>query len=141
MEFNNFCLTRSYYLFYRASTYIFKIICKNQGRLGPISLQFAPEIDTDDTKTENFDVEKNMKRGVVDFAALVGNNDSAFQGEDLETKWKREQKEREERAKAAVDLAREKGLELPPMVIDDTTSGDSIDNNDVEVGKGMFDGW
>ena len=104
-------------------------------------MQFAPEIDTDDTKTENFDVEKNMKRGVVDFAALVGNNDSAFQGEDLETKWKREQKEREERAKAAVDLAREKGLELPPMVIDDTTSGDSIDNNDVEVGKGMFDGW
>ena len=108
------------------------------GRLGPIALQFAPDVESEEEY--NYDVEKNMKRGVVDYSTLVGASSGRYVGEDPEAKKIREQNEREQRAEAALNLAKEKGLELPP-IISDKEEGQSIEEDNNEVGKGMFDGW
>jgi len=130
------------------------------GRLGPIALQFAPPLpstspndDENYNHEDTYNVEKNIKRGIVDYSALVGGGPKSKHSiqEDIEAKKLREAKEREDRAKAAVELANQKGLELPPMVTDDEIEindhekddkpKSSIDKRTEEVGKGMFDGW
>ena len=122
------------------------------GRLGPIALQFAPE-ETNESEDE-YNVEKNMKRGVVDYSAWVSGGGSTLTAEDdWQSQQLRQEQERQELAKAAVELAKEKGLELPPMVQkqvdqeeketekeeDGSDSGSDIATP--EIGKGLFDGW
>jgi hypothetical protein len=53
-----------------------------------------------------------------------------------------EEEEREERAQKAMQMAKERGLGLPPMVeekLDGNESSDDVKESD--VGKGLFDGW
>lgn len=102
------------------------------GRLGQIALQFAPETIDEDVSVE-YDVEMNMKRGIVDYSALVG---GGLDREGWEEQKKRQEEEIIERANVAKELAGKKGLELPPVVMDEEGEGGSS-----EVGKGMFDGW
>lgn len=129
------------------------------GRLGPIALQFAPPVpssnannDQSNSRNEDtYNVEKNIKRGIVDYSALVGGGpkNTYTVKEDLQARQLREEQEKQDRAKAAVELANQKGLELPPMILEDEHRNDdtedkpksSIDKRTEEIGKGMFDGW
>lgn len=101
------------------------------GRLGRIALQFAPEVRDDGTVVEDgFDVERHVRRGVADFSAAVGDR--------LEDKRREEEEARTRKARAALETARERGLELPPT----SKERENKDDEDVSaVGKGMFDGW
>eukprot|EP00531_Pseudo-nitzschia_arenysensis_P001266 CAMPEP_0116152166 /NCGR_PEP_ID=MMETSP0329-20121206/20502_1 /TAXON_ID=697910 /ORGANISM="Pseudo-nitzschia arenysensis, Strain B593" /LENGTH=554 /DNA_ID=CAMNT_0003648861 /DNA_START=161 /DNA_END=1825 /DNA_ORIENTATION=- len=93
------------------------------GRMGPISLQIAPETEEDGGQL-------NVPIGD---GTILGkqSNDGGFDAEF-------EREAQEERARIALETAKERGLELPPIV-----DGSVDDNEDVEadVGKGMFDGW
>jgi ribosome biogenesis GTPase A len=88
-----------------------------QGRLGPISLQVAPETEADEGQ----------------MTVPIGDN-------VVKVKRQEQQKERaeqqQERARQAVATAKERGLELPPIVENPEGVPDAGD-----VGKGMFDGW
>lgn len=86
------------------------------GRMGPISLQIAPETAEDDGQTA---VHIGSSRVTKDYVSL----------RELRAQ------EQQERASKAVETAKEKGLELPPIV----ENPDSA--NDQNIGKGMFDGW
>ena len=64
-------------------------------------------------------------RGV---AALGGvGEEMAVAAEDLE---RIRVQERDDRAKAAMETAKQRGLDLPPIV-----------TKEDEIGKGLFDGW
>lgn len=110
------------------------------GRMGPISLQIAPETETDDGQL-NVPVDGNVGSGV---------ESEEYSSEQLE-------KVQKERAKFALITAKERGLELPPsFVTTEKTSSDvdmqvsysgetrKVGNNNIAanvIGKGMFDGW
>ena len=49
-----------------------------------------------------------------------------------------EKKAQEERARIALQTAKEQGLELPPIVDDPERAQEDAA---ADVGKGMFDGW
>ncbi|KAL3934392.1 MAG: hypothetical protein SGBAC_009881 [Bacillariaceae sp.] len=86
------------------------------GRMGPVSLQLAPETLDDDGQLA---VPVGASRVNADYVSL---------------KEEREQQQ-QERARMAVETAKERGLELPPIV----DNPDNVDDQD--IGKGMFDGW
>eukprot|EP00978_Attheya_sp_CCMP212_P026944 scaffold89584_cov51-Attheya_sp.AAC.2 len=97
------------------------------GRMGPIALQLAPQQDDDNGQIQV----PIQEPGFVSVAeALDGGDPGSYQ------------KEREARAAAAMATARERGLELPPLMTgsgnDDTSTASTEEET---VGKGMFDGW
>ena len=90
------------------------------GRLGPVSLQLAPQKSDDEGQAK-----VEIMRGV---AALGGvGEEMAVAAEDLE---RIRVQERDDRAKAAMETAKQRGLDLPPIV-----------TKEDEIGKGLFDGW
>lgn len=90
------------------------------GRMGPISLQLAPESEDDHGQlTVKFDREQERQL-LAQERALA------------------RQQAQQARAQQAVETAKERGLELPPMV---ETGRVAVEKNEEEVGKGMFDGW
>ena len=94
------------------------------GRMGPISLQIAPETEEDGGQ---------LNVPIGDGTILGRQSNSAGEmGFDAEF----EKQAQEERARIAMETAKERGLELPPIV-DGDESEESVD----DVGKGMFDGW
>lgn len=116
------------------------------GRMGPMALQLAPEADNDG--------EVDVRRDVQ----ILGEAPLVMEGEDIYgsiNALNSKEQTQQERAKVALQVAKEKGLELPPMVtaLDDTNENKdesvSVDNGDsssstddeMNVGKGMFDGW
>lgn len=107
------------------------------GRLGPMALQLAPEADNDGT----VDVRRNIQ--------ISGETPLVIEGEDIYGSIgslnANSEKVKEERAKVAIQVAKEKGLELPPMVRtmekDTGDEEESSDADETNIGKGMFDGW
>lgn len=87
------------------------------GRMGPISLQLAPESEADQGQLP------------VEFGEKLQ------QQQRSEDRFMMQQQEQETRARHAVQAAKERGLELPPVV----ESG-GVEKSD-DIGKGMFDGW
>jgi ribosome biogenesis GTPase A len=94
------------------------------GRLGPICLQVAPRSDSDRGQ--------RSLGGVMD-----GVSDVELMREKMQVQLAAE---RAERARAAQDTARERGLALPSVIQDRQTSQGSS-QDDSQVGKGVFDGW
>lgn len=88
------------------------------GRMGPISLQLAPESEDDNGQL-----------------AISLGQEQEQQQHAQERALARKQAQ-EERAQQAVETAKERGLELPPVVQNGTSKVDTD-----EIGKGMFDGW
>jgi ribosome biogenesis GTPase A len=86
------------------------------GRMGPVSLQLAPETDKDNGQ----------------MAVPIGSNRDAQRV--AAKKQQQKQQMQQERSRLAVETAKERGLELPPIVEEGVA-------NDHDVGKGMFDGW
>jgi len=87
------------------------------GRMGPISLQLAPESEKDNGQL------------AVNFGEVFERKQRT-QERALER-----QQEQKQRALQAVETAKERGLELPPIV-----EAGVIEKED-DVGKGMFEGW
>lgn len=114
------------------------------GRMGPITLQCAPETEEDDGHAY---VDSLQQDGLHSINP-VNANDLVRATEELQ---KRQQEEIEERAAAARESAKTKGLELPPVVEDALNSEEKAQQCsdqsapakpvESEVGKGMFDGW
>ena len=52
-----------------------------------------------------------------------------------------EEWQQQERARIAVETAKERGLELPPIVENNAQRQDGQQVQEDDVGKGLFDGW
>lgn len=91
------------------------------GRMGPISLQIAPE-------TEDDGGQLSVPIGDSTILGRQSNDPGAFDEEF-------ERQAQEERARIALETAKERGLELPPIVANESEDAEA------DVGKGMFDGW
>jgi ribosome biogenesis GTPase A len=87
------------------------------GRMGPISLQLAPESETDQGQ----------------MAIKFG--DEYERQQRAEVRALERQQAKEQRSQQAVVTAKERGLELPPIV------ETGVVQKEDDVGKGMFDGW
>jgi ribosome biogenesis GTPase A len=87
------------------------------GRMGPISLQLAPESEGDDGQL------------AVEFG------DKLVRQQRAEELLLMQQQDQELRALQAVEVAKERGLELPPIV------EKGLSSKEDDIGKGMFDGW
>jgi len=94
------------------------------GRMGPISLQIAPETEEDGGQ---------LSVPIGD-GTILGRQ--SFQGEGYDAEL--EKQAQEERARIALETAKQKGLELPPIV---DGNAEESEDPDADVGKGMFDGW
>jgi len=102
-----------------------------RGRLGPMALQVAPDVDDGNSFDELDD--RQMKVEVKRTVSVLG---------EVETNIEDEQGKKDERARIAVEKAKEKGLELPPIIADALESSVSdVNKNESDVGKGLFDGW
>ena len=103
------------------------------GRMGPICLQLAPDVERDDVNESG-----ERKVEVLREVTLLGENALELDGVAAID----EELEREKRAKKAVEMAKEKGLELPPMVEEKLEIDENSDEiKESDVGKGLFDGW
>jgi hypothetical protein len=116
------------------------------GRMGPITLQCAPETEEDNGQVQ---VESLRQDGLHSINPM-SENESMRAAEEMKQK---QQEEIEERAAAARESAEVKGLELPPLIADSAVDeseervqqhNDELSTSkpvESEVGKGMFDGW
>jgi len=95
------------------------------GRMGPISLQIAPETEEDG----------GQLTVPIGDGTILGRQSLQGEGFDAEL----EKQGREERARIALETAKERGLELPPIV--DGDADEESEDATADVGKGMFDGW
>jgi len=95
------------------------------GRMGPACLQLAPKVDEDSTNGGE------KKVFVLRNVAVLGEGSRYLEGNGRGRKGETEE-EREARAENAMKAAKDRGLELPPMVEEQT---------EADVGKGLFDGW
>jgi hypothetical protein len=111
------------------------------GRMGPICLQLAPQLeeDEDDDSGDNEGGERyvSVRREV----SLLGEKSdfARIQNNSIEES----DEERQVRAETAMRTAKERGLELPPLVEDQLQNENDDDESqkEPEVGKGLFDGW
>ena len=108
------------------------------GRMGPVCLQVAPRTEEDDGQVH------------VPVGRMYG-----ISQEDIDGITRQQEElihqERLERAQRAVQVAKERGLELPPTVAEDNAKDLDSDNSepnindskrdDDSIGKGLFDGW
>ena len=114
------------------------------GRMGPVALQLAPDTEVDDGQTT-----VNIRSdGLESFIASPTDWKRA-----LEEEGERQREEIENRSRAAMDAAREKGLDLPPVMasasngkVEDGAmskySGEVVKKPaESDIGKGLFDGW
>ena len=95
------------------------------GRMGPTCLQVAPESSQDDGQV------------AVPVGAMDGSQDIK---QDLLKRQQEQAQLTQERAQLAVETAKERGLELPPVVLEQQND-DSTTVQEDDVGKGLFDGW
>jgi hypothetical protein len=90
------------------------------GRMGPISLQLAPQTEEDGGQLQ----------------LPIGGN-TMFVRQHMNVEQDVERQIQLERARVAMEMAKERGLELPPIIEDPNRKVDTP----TDVGKGLFDGW
>jgi len=114
------------------------------GRMGPVALQLAPESEGDDGQQS---VETTLRKDGLNVRVVADPTEFKRASEELE---RRKQEKIDQRAKSAMEAAKEKGLELPIISMDAVgEESESIveDEDEVkkpkesEIGKGLFDGW
>ena len=115
------------------------------GRMGPVSLQLAPETEQDDGQSKLENLKREGLHSIVDI--MCGNEAMVKAAEEVRAQ---ELEAIERRAARARDAAEIKGLELPPVL--EEALGDKDEKKqqsdepvskppESEVGKGLFDGW
>jgi len=108
------------------------------GRMGPVCLQLAPKVD-DEGGVQLGEKKVVVTRQVTGIGGSFRVNDSDGGAGGSGAVGSKEDEVTKQRAEKAVKIAKEKGLELPPML--DASHGSSISQNESNVGKGLFDGW
>ncbi|KAL3816753.1 hypothetical protein ACHAXA_004905 [Cyclostephanos tholiformis] len=106
------------------------------GRMGPVALQLAPNTESDDGQT----LISSIRGDGLDSRVVSSPTDWK---RALEEEGRRHREEIEHRSRAAVEAAKEKGLDLPPVMERDTAEIDKEVKRPAksEIGKGLFDGW
>jgi hypothetical protein len=114
------------------------------GRMGPVALQLAPDTEGDDGQA----LISNARGDGLDSRVV---SSPADWKRALEEEGRRQREEIEHRSRAAVEAAKEKGLDLPPVM--ERVSDEEKDHGTMgfdeeakrpgksEIGKGLFDGW
>jgi len=108
------------------------------GRMGPVAVQLAPDTEGDDGQT----LISSVRGDGLD--SRVASSPTDWK-RALEEEGRRHREEIEHRSRAAVEAAKEKGLNLPP-VMESVVNEEEFDEEvkkpaESEVGKGLFDGW
>jgi len=113
-----------------------------QGRMGPMALQVAPSMprDNDDgrgrgstlSEEEGGQIRVDVRRNV----AILGETPRSIEEADME-----DMARKEERVMAAVQKAKDRGLDLPPVLEGALDKDGDDDNKEADIGKGLFDGW
>lgn len=105
------------------------------GRMGNVCLQVAPPLkeETNGEDENDFSNIPDPRMGTMR-AGLVA------ELSDWERFQESQQAEKQERAKIAKETAKERGLELPPM-LENPPSEDKKVEAPEDVGKGLFEGW
>mmetsp|Transcript_13208 Transcript_13208/g.19791 ORF Transcript_13208/g.19791 Transcript_13208/m.19791 type:complete len:611 (+) Transcript_13208:73-1905(+) len=109
------------------------------GRMGPISLQLAPESEVDEGQQSV----QTLRKDGLNVRVVADPTEFKRASEELERK---KQEKIDQRAKSAMEAAKEKGLELP-ISMDAVVEEEESEDEEVkkpeesEVGKGLFDGW
>ena len=109
------------------------------GRMGPIALQLAPESEVDEGQQSV----QTLRKDGLNVRVVADPVEFKRASEELERK---KQEKIDQRAKSALEAAKEKGLELP-ISMDEVVEEGKESKEDVkkpeesEVGKGLFDGW
>lgn len=93
------------------------------GRMGNICLQIAPNVEDKESVSEG-QVKLQVLREVAVMGEGIHQSDNSVDTND----------QREDLAKNALKIAKEKGLQLPPVV-------ENEQNEEKNIGKGLFDGW
>ena len=97
------------------------------GRMGPVCLQLAPK------KLDDSYIDGEKKVAVLREVSILGEGVQRIRSGKVSEET---EEQREERAKNAMRAAKERGLELPPMMDEEPT-----EQIEEDVGKGLFDGW
>ena len=113
------------------------------GRMGPVALQLAPDTEVDDGQTT-----VNIRSDGLE-SRIASPTDWK---RAMEEEGDRQREEIKTRSRAAMDAAREKGLDLPPVmasVSNGNVEDEAMSKNgevvtkpaESDIGKGLFDGW
>eukprot|EP00584_Thalassiosira_punctigera_P006410 CAMPEP_0172531798 /NCGR_PEP_ID=MMETSP1067-20121228/5058_1 /TAXON_ID=265564 ORGANISM="Thalassiosira punctigera, Strain Tpunct2005C2" /NCGR_SAMPLE_ID=MMETSP1067 /ASSEMBLY_ACC=CAM_ASM_000444 /LENGTH=525 /DNA_ID=CAMNT_0013316223 /DNA_START=529 /DNA_END=2106 /DNA_ORIENTATION=+ len=112
------------------------------GRMGPVALQLAPESEGDDGQTH---VDHSVGKDGLDVRVVASPTDMKRAAEEQE---RMKKEEIEQRAQAAMAAAKERGLNLPPVMESAGKNGEGVEEEESvqkpaesEVGRGLFDGW
>ena len=104
------------------------------GRMGPISLQLAPTRESDEGQTAVPVTPDTMRAAVMNqWDTINGNNDQKKADELSE--------EAKQRSITAQQVAKAKGLELPPIMTEEKDSSNTSSIDEQNIGKGIFEGW
>jgi len=110
------------------------------GRMGPMALQVAPSLPREGVEGGSSLSEEEVGQVRVDVrrnVAILGETPRSIEEAAVEDRVMRE-----ERANAAVQKAKDKGLDLPPLVEGAMEKDDDEkENQEADIGKGLFDGW
>jgi ribosome biogenesis GTPase A len=102
------------------------------GRMGPACLQLAPKEQDDSI------VDGEKKVAVLREVSVLGEGILRIGSGGVTEE---SEEERQKRAANAMRAAKERGLELPPMMTGGADDDDIAEATEDDVGKGLFDGW
>jgi len=111
------------------------------GRMGPIALQLAPESEVDEGQQSV----QTLRKDGLNVRVVADPAELKRASEEMK---RRKQEKIDQRAKSAMEAAKEKGLELPismdELVVEEEEESKEEEvkkPEESEVGKGLFDGW
>jgi len=104
-----------------------------QGRMGPMALQVAPSpVSSSLEEEEGNQMSVDVRRNV----AILGETPRSVEEVAAE-----DQARRDEKVNVAVRKVKDRGLDLPPQVVEAALETDNDENQEEDIGKGLFDGW
>jgi len=104
------------------------------GRMGPISLQLAPTIESDEGQTAVPVTPDTMRTAVMNQWDTINGNIDQKKADELS-------EEAKQRSITAQEVVKAKGLELPPIMTEEKESSNTSSINEQNIGKGIFEGW
>jgi len=105
-----------------------------QGRMGPMALQVPPSATSSSSSQE--EEENQLSVDVRRNVAILGETPRSIEEAVAEDRARRDEK-----VSVAVKKAKDRGLDLPPQVVEGALETDDDENQEEDIGKGLFDGW
>jgi len=112
-----------------------------QGRMGPMALQVPPSaasvLSSSSSSSSKQEEGSQLKVDVRRNVAILGETPRSIEEAAAE-----DQARRDEKVNVAVKKAKDRGLDLPPAVVEGALQEtDDEENQEEDIGKGLFDGW